>query len=158
MSLDRLFQSDAEDGGFDQLMLSSQPLELLVLAKLVAHFIAIILPLSLVLPIAGFLVNIDIAALFPLVVSVLVAGPALCALGAIGSALAVSVRRAGLLTALIVMPLYVPVLVFGANSAQMALLGGGIALDAILVLAAMSLAAMLLAPLAISAALRGLAS
>ncbi len=157
LSLDRLFQSDAEDGGFDQLMLSAQPLEILVLAKLIAHYISLIIPLSLVLPLAGFLVNIDIKALWPLILSVLVAGPALCALGAIGSALSVSVRRAGLLTALIVMPLYVPVLLFGANATQTALLGNGtIAFDAIAILAAMSVAAILLAPVAISAALRGL--
>jgi heme exporter protein B len=154
LSLDRLFQSDVEDGHFDQLLLATISLEGLAMAKILAHFCAIILPLALALPIAGALLNIAPSALPILVLAVLAAGPALCALGAVGAALAVSVQRAGLLTALVVMPLFVPVLIFGASVTHQALADMTVNGLALLALFLISVAAFLLSPLAVAAALR----
>lgn len=154
LSLDRLFQSDVEDGHFDQLILSAMPLEVIVMAKIAGHYIAIIIPLVLALPLAGILLNIAPSAIPLLMAAVLTAGPALCALGAIGAALSVSLQRSGLLTALLVMPLFVPVLIFGASLTQQALSVQTLNGQALAVLGLISVASFCAAPLAVSAALR----
>mgnify|MGYP000034511497 CR=1 FL=1 len=153
LSLDRLFQSDLEDGSFDQLLLLNHAFEVIILTKILAHYFAIIIPVAIFLPIAGLMLNIDASALPGLALSILLAGPALSALGAIGAALSASVQRSGLLTALIVMPLYVPILIFGAS-----VIGepsSGLNWSSLGVLAAISLATMMLSPFAVAASLRG---
>jgi heme exporter protein B len=153
LSLDRLFQSDLEDGSFDQLLLLEHSFELVILTKIFAHYVAILVPVAIFLPIAGLMLNIDASTLPGLALSVLLAGPALSALGAIGAALSASVQRSGLLTALIVMPLYVPILIFGASVIGEA--SAGINWPALGILAAISLATAMLSPFAVAASLRG---
>jgi len=160
-TLDRLFQADLEDGALDQLFLLPLPLELVVLAKTAGHFVVVIVPLLLAVPIVAILLNIEPAALPALMTALVLGAPSLVLLGAIGAALSVTVRRATMLTGLLVMPLYVPVLVFGMAastppvSTDMQTLAGAAMNPAGLgVLALLGLATLLLAPIATAAALR----
>ena len=153
-SLERLFQADYEDGSLDRLLFVPLAFEAVVLAKLLGHYLALVLPLILAVPLAGLLLNIEAARLPVLLAAILCGSPALVLLGGIGASLAVSVRRGGLLTVLIAMPFYVPVLIFGA-SATRAGLETGVAVGPYLgILAALSAASLLLGPFAIAAALR----
>ena len=155
LSLDRMFQADFEDGTFDQLALLPMPMELIVLAKSLGHFLALFVPLLICVPVAGLLLNIDASSLPVLMLTMLMGAPALTLLGAIGAALALSIRRSAMLTVLLVMPLYVPVLIFGATGSSRAISSGGeIELATLGILALMSLAALFMAPLAAAAALR----
>ena len=153
-SLERLFQADYEDGSLDRLLFVPLAFEAVVLAKLLGHYLALVLPLILAVPLAGLLLNIEAARVPVLLAAMLCGSPALVLLGGIGASLAVSVRRGGLLTVLIAMPFYVPVLIFGA-SATRAGLETGVAVGPYLgILAALSAASLLLGPFAIAAALR----
>lgn len=155
LSLDRLFQADFEDGSLDQLFLLPVALEWAVIAKIAAHFAGIILPVLITLPVAGLLLNIHPESVLPVMATMLTGAPALVMLGGIGAALAVAVRRAALLTVLIVTPLYVPVIVFGAGALSTALsVPGTLDVTALGVLALISTATIFLAPPAIAAALR----
>ena len=155
LSLDRMFQADYEDGTLEQLGLLPLPMELIVLAKSLGHFIALFVPLLISGPVAGLLLNIEAAVLPALMLTMLAGAPALTLLGAIGAALALSVRRSAMLTVLLVMPLYIPVLVFGATSSTRAIaMSGQIDWPALGILALMSCAALFMAPLAAAAALR----
>ena len=155
LSLDRMFQADFEDGGLDQLMLLPVALEGAVMAKLCAHFVGILFPVLATMPLAGLLLNIRPDSVAPMLATLLAGAPALVMLGAIGAALAVGVRRAGLLTVLIVTPLYVPVIVFGAGALARSLAAPGtLDIAALGVLGLISAASIFLAPLAIAAALR----
>ena len=155
LSLDRMFQADFEDGGLDQLMLLPVALEGAVVSKLCAHFVGILFPVLATMPLAGLLLNIRPDTVVPMLATLLAGAPALVMLGAIGAALAVGVRRAGLLTVLIVTPLYVPVIVFGAGALARSLAAPGtLDVAALGVLGLISAASIFLAPLAIAAALR----
>jgi len=118
LSLDRLFQIDYEDGSLDLLAVSPVPLESVVMMKAAAHWITTGLPLTLVAPVLGGLLNIDPGGYVWLVASLAVGTPALSMIGAFGAALTVRVRRGGPLLPLLVLPLYVPTLVFGAECAR----------------------------------------
>lgn len=152
--LERLFQADYEDGTLDRLLLVPLAFEAVVLAKLLGHYLALVLPLILAVPLAGLLLNIEAARLPVLLAAMLCGSPALVLLGGIGASLAVSVRRGGLLTVLIAMPFYVPVLIFGAAAARAGLETGEAVGPYLGILAALSAASLLLAPFAIAAALR----
>ncbi len=153
---DRLFQSDHEDGSLDLLRLSDAPLELIVTIKCIAHWIATCLPLVVAAPFFGLMLAMDATALAGTTATLLVGTPALTFLGAIGAALTATMRRGGLLSAILILPLAIPVLIFGV-SASAAASGGTIPFATpLLVLAGMSLAAMALAPFAAAAALRSL--
>ena len=155
LSLDRMFQADFEDGGLDQLMLLPVALEGAIMAKLSAHFVGILMPVLATMPLAGLLLNIRPDTVMPMLATLLAGAPAMVMLGAIGAALAVGVRRAGLLTVLIVTPLYVPVIVFGAGALARSLAAPGtLDVAAIAVLGLISAASIFLAPPAIAAALR----
>ena len=155
LSLDRMFQADFEDGTFDQLALLPLPMELIVLAKSLGHFLALFVPLLISVPVAGLLLNIDASSLPVLMLTMLMGAPALTLLGAIGAALALSIRRSAMLTVLLVMPFYIPVLIFGATGSSRAISSGGeIELATVGILALMSLATLFMAPLAAAAALR----
>jgi len=155
LSLDRMFQADFEDGGLDQLMLLPVALEGVIMAKISAHFVGILMPVLATMPLAGLLLNIRADTVMPMLATLLAGAPALVMLGAIGAALAVGVRRAGLLTVLIVTPLYVPVIVFGAGALARAMAAPGtLDVAAIAVLGLISAASIFLAPPAIAAALR----
>jgi heme exporter protein B len=153
LSLNRIFEADYEDGTLDVLATGRLPLELVAAAKSLAHWITTGIPLALLAPVLGVLLNLDIRS-YPILVATTLAGtPAVSFLGAIGAALTVKARRGGLLLALVVLPLYVPTLIFGisAVSAVMGPAGTG---AAFLILTAISLAAIVLGPVAAAAALR----
>jgi len=149
LSLDRLFQADYEDGSLDLFLMAPMAHEVLVLAKCLAHWLTTALPLILALPAVAFLANLDMTILLPLLVSLIIGTPALSLIGALGAALTVGVRRGGMVLSLIVLPLYVPVLIFGAAAADAGILG-----TPMVFLGAFSLAALALAPLAAAAAVR----
>jgi heme exporter protein B len=152
IGLDRLFQADEEDGSLDLMRLSPAPFELVVLAKATAHWIATGLPLALFAPLFGLLVALEPAALLRTALSLLVGTPALTFAGAIGAALAASIRRGGLVIAILVVPLMVPTLIFGVAAADPANPGSG---QALTILAALTLAAGAVGCLGAAAALRG---
>jgi heme exporter protein B len=153
LSLDRLFAADYIDGGLDLLALSAMPLEGVVIAKCAAHWVTTGLPLTIVSPFLAELVDMDAAAIPMLVLGLLIGTPALSLLGAIAAALTLGARRPGVLSSLIVLPLYLPVLIFGAGAVEAGLAGTG-ARPHLLLLGALSLAALPLAPIATAAALR----
>jgi heme exporter protein B len=154
LGLDRLFQADHDDGSLDILINGSLPLELAVLVKCGAHWSASVLPLIVVSPLFGLMLAMTPPPLM-LVAATLAAGtPALTMIGAIGAALTVSLRRGGLLMAVIVLPLSIPVLIFGVSAASAASGGAAPFLTPFLMLCAMSLFAIATAPFAAAAALR----
>ena len=123
LSLDRIFQADFEDGSLDQLMLSPLALEQVVLAKGIAHWLTTGLPMTLVAPVLGAMLQLPDAAIPALVAGMAVGTPALSMIGAIGAAITVGVRRGGLLLSILVLPPYIPTLIFGARVVEQALLG-----------------------------------
>ena len=153
LSLPRVFGSDYEDGSLDILATGSLPLELVAAAKALAHWISTSIPLALLAPVLGILLNLEIEAYPILVATMLVGTPAVSFIGAVGAALTLRAHRGGLLIALLVLPLYVPTLIFGIASVG-ALLGPGGVTSAFLILTAISLAAVVLCPFAAAAALR----
>lgn len=152
--LDRLFQADDEDGSLDQLLLSGHPLELVVLAKCLAHWLSTGLILSLTAPLFGLMLNLPLAAMGPLVLTLLVGTPAITLLGAVAAALSVSLRRGGLLVGVLALPLLVPVLIFGVGATQSAITGPVPFGTPFLLLIAVTLVTLAVAPFAAAAALR----
>lgn len=153
LSLDRLFDADYQDGGLDLLVLSSLPVELAVLAKCAAHWVATGLPLALISPFLAVLVDLDPGAILVLSSSLLIGTPALSLIGSVAAALSLGARRQGAVLSILVLPLYVPPLVFGAGAVEASVAGeGGRAY--LLILAALSLAALAFCPWASAAALR----
>jgi len=153
LSLDSLFRSDHEDGSLEQILLMPQPLSVLVLGKIAAHWLATGLPLLLMAPVLGVLLHLETSTLGVLVASLALGTPVLSLVGAIGMALVVGLRRGGMLLSLLVLPLYVPVLIFGAGAVAQTQMGlpyaGQLALLGALLALALSLA-----PWACAAALR----
>jgi len=154
LTLDRLFHADHEDGSLDLIALGPLALELAVLAKVLAHWLTTALPLAVAAPLIGILLNLDAAAIGPLALTMLVGSPGLSFVGAIGAALTIGVRRGGLLAAILVLPLFVPTLVFGVSAVAAAITGPASFGPPFLILAALSLAALALAPFAAAAAIR----
>ncbi|EJW21237.1 hypothetical protein IMCC14465_10330 [alpha proteobacterium IMCC14465] len=156
LSLESIFQADLEDGSFDQYLLSDTPLEFLLLAKGLAHWLGVVLPLVLTAPLAGLLLNIDTPSLLPVCLILLAGSPAMSFLGMMGSALAAGVSRSGLLAALMVMPLYVPVLIFGSSALSQILSGAAFAdwIGAVFLLLSIGGAALFFGPLVAAAGLR----
>ncbi len=154
LGLDRMFQADFEDGSLDLLAMSGTPLALAVLAKAAAHWSTTGLPLALVAPLLGLMLNVEPAALGAVAMTLLVGTPALTMIGAIGAALTVALRRGGLLVPVIVLPLAVPVLIFGVGATNAAVVGPMPVGPPLMVLGALSLASLALAPFAAAAALR----
>jgi len=154
LSADRIFQQDYEDGSLDIMATATLPLELVALAKAVAHWLSTGLPLAVAAPLLGFLINLEPAAILPVATAMIVGSVALSLLAAIGAAVTVGLRRGGLLVSLLVLPLYVPVLIFGVSASSGAVAGPDIATPSLLILAALALASVVLAPVAAAAALR----
>jgi heme exporter protein B len=123
LTLDALFRPDAEDGSLDQLIASGQPLALLTAAKMLAHWLATGLPLTLAAPVIALVLGLDTNANRVLALSLALGTPLLSMIGAMGAALTVGMRRSGILLALLVLPLTVPVLIFGAGAVEAALTG-----------------------------------
>jgi heme exporter protein B len=153
LSLDRLFEGDYQDGGLDLLALSSLPLEFAVLAKCAAHWVATGLPLALASPVLAIIVNLEPAEIGILTASLLIGTPALSLIGSVAAALTLGARRQGVVLSVLVLPLYVPPLIFGAGAVEASAAGTG-ARAYLLVLGAVSLATLALAPWASAAALR----
>ena len=153
LSLDRLFQLDWEDGTLDLIATAPVPLEGVVLMKALAHWLTTGLPLVLLAPVLGILLNLPGAAVPWLLASLAIGTPALSAIGGFGAALTVGLKRGGLLLSLLVLPLYVPTLIFGALAVTRAVTGQD-ALSPLLYTAGITLGALALLPFAAAAALR----
>jgi heme exporter protein B len=153
LALSRLFASDYEDGTLEQMLLSTTPLSMIVIAKVLAHWIAANLPLVLIAPLLGLQFGLPADALMVLAGALALGTPSLSLIGAIGAALTLGLRGGGVLLALLVLPLYAPVLILGSLAVE-ATVAGLSAQPYLLLLAALSLAAFSLAPWAIAAALR----
>jgi len=123
LSLQRLFASDHADGTLEQMMISAHPLGAIVFGKVVAHWLVSGLPLTLLAPVMGLQFDLTQEAIAVLTVSLLVGTPVLSLIGGVGAALTLGVRGGGVLLALLVLPLYVPVLIFGAGAAAQVLIG-----------------------------------
>lgn len=153
LSLERLFLTDYEDGALELLVLAPTPLELTVLAKVVAHWLTTGIPLIIAAPILAILYNVPTEALPILAMSLLLGTPTLSLVGAIGAALTLGARRGGVLLSLLILPLYIPILIFGVAAVDAAI-GGLPFRPHILILSGLLLAALPLAPWATAAALR----
>lgn len=153
LTLGRLFETDLEDGSLEVMATASLPLEMVVLAKGLAHWLSTALPLTLLAPVLGLMLNLDLAAYPLLMLTMLIGTPAISFIGTIGAALTLRSRRGSLLIALLVLPLYVPTLIFGIGAIA-SLLGPGGSGPSLMILAAISLGALVLGPIAAAAALR----
>ena len=153
LTLDRLWLADHEDGSLELLLLAPVPLELLVVVKCLAHWLTSGLVLVVASPLMGLLMNLSLDGLWAVPLALLLGTPTLTLIGSIGAALLLGSRRGSLLMALLVLPLYIPVLIFGVAAVEGEMLGlGGTA--PLLILAALLLLALALAPFATAAALR----
>lgn len=153
LGMDALFRSDFDDGNLEQWLLSPQPLPLLVLAKVVAHWLMTGLPLTCLSPLLALLMNLPPTAIATLVWSLALGTPVLSLIGAIGAALTVGLSRGGVLLSLLVLPLYIPVLIFAAGGVSAAAMGVS-ASGQLALLGALLCLSLALAPPAIAAALR----
>ncbi len=153
LSLERLFRDDFQDGALEQMMIMPVPLPIVALSKVIAHWLLTGLPLILISPLLAILLSLDFNTWFAVVGTLLLGTPTLSFIGAIGVALTVGLQKGGVLLSLLVLPLYIPILIFATSAIDAASLGmaynGQLAL-----LAAMFVGAMTLTPFAISAALR----
>lgn len=153
LSLERLFQTDYEDGSLELLTLSPLPLEIIVLAKVTAHWLTTGLPLMIASPVLAVLMNMDGKGFSMMMLTLLLATPALSLIGAIGAGLVLGSRRGGVLISLLVLPLFVPVLIFGVGLIDAAI--GGFAIKSqILILSAILCASLAFCPFAAAAAVR----
>jgi len=153
LSMESVFRADYEDGTLEQVLLSPQPVMLVALAKVLAHWMMSGLPLTIMAPLLGVMLFLPAEGMGGLMLSLLLGTPTLSLVGAIGAALTVGLRKGGVLISLLVLPLYIPVLIFGTAAVQASVtglpVGGYLAL-----LGAMLVLGLVLAPLAIAAALR----
>ncbi|ABD85781.1 heme exporter protein CcmB [Rhodopseudomonas palustris] len=154
LTLDRLFMADHEDGSLDLIAMSRTPLEFACAAKALAHWLAAGLPLVVATPVLGLLLNLDGSASLAIAATLLVGTPALTFTGMIGAALAVTLHRGGLLMAVLVLPLSIPVLIFGVAAAGAAITGPVSFGTPFQILCALSLASMVIGPFAAAASLR----
>jgi heme exporter protein B len=154
LTLDRLFAADFEDGSLDIIMTGRQPLELVVATKALAHWITTGLPLVIIAPVLGLTLNIDMTAMGAAALTLLAGTPALTFIGLIGAALSVTLRRGGLLLTVLVLPLTIPVLIFGVAAANAAIVGPVPFGAPFTILCALSLTSLVIGPVAAAAALR----
>lgn len=153
LSLDRIFATDHEDGSLELLATAPLPLEALTLIKAAAHWLTTGLPLTLAAPVLGLLLNLPTPAYGTLMLSLALGTPALSMIGAFGAALTVGLKRGGLLLSLLVLPLYIPTLIFGADAVRRAAEGQGTTTP-LLLLAVITLGSLAILPFAGAAALR----
>jgi heme exporter protein B len=154
LALDRLFATDYDDGSLDLLMTGRMPLELVVATKALAHWLTTGLPLVIVAPVLGLLLNVELHAMGGVALTLLAGTPALTFMGLIGAALSVALRRGGLLLAVLVLPLTIPVLIFGVAAANAAIVGPMPFGPPFTILCALSLGSLVVGPFAAAAALR----
>jgi len=154
LALDRLFAADHEDGSLDLILMGASPLELTVAIKGVAHWLTTGLPLVVAVPVLGLLLNLEPAAIGAVALTLLVGTPALTFIGLVGAALAVALRRGGLLLPVLVLPLTVPVLIFGVAAANAAIVGPVPFGTPFTILCALTLMSLVIGPFAAAATLR----
>jgi heme exporter protein B len=153
LSLDSMFRSDYDDGSLEQFMLSAHPVSILVLAKILAHWLVTGLPLLIIAPLLAVLLHIPGSAIPTLLLTLLLGTPVLSLIGSVGVALTVGLRRGGVILSLLVLPLFVPVLIFATDAVKTAIVG--IPTTAQLsILSAMLVGSLVLAPMATAASLR----
>ncbi|GGY63866.1 heme exporter protein B [Marinobacter zhanjiangensis] len=153
LSLDHLFRFDFEDGTLEQIALQPQPLFLLVLSKILAHWLVTGLPLVILTPLLGLMLYLDGNSVAVLCLTLLIGTPVLSLIGSVGAALTVGLRAGGVLLSLLVIPLYIPVLIFGTGTVMAAGSGADVS-GHLALMAAMLVLALVLAPLAAAAALK----
>jgi heme exporter protein B len=154
LAFDRLFAADHEDGSLDLILMARAPLELAVLAKAAAHWLAAGVPLVIAAPLLGLMLNIGPAAMAAVTATLLAGTPALTFLGLIGASLSVTLRRGGLLLPVLVLPLAVPVLIFGVSATNAAIVGPMPFGPPFAILCALTLFGAVVGPIAAAAALR----
>ena len=153
LSLDRIFALDREDGSLDLLATAPIPMEGAVAVKALAHWLTTGLPLTLAAPVLGVLLNLPLPAFQPLLLSLLIGTPALSMIGTFGAALTVGLKRGGLLLSLLVLPLYIPTLIYGAEAARRG--GEGLATGTpLLMMAGITAGTIAILPFAAAAAIR----
>ena len=153
LSLDQLFQSDADDGSLDLLLLAPIPLETIVIAKCCAHWMVTGLPLILVAPILGILLNLPLSGFAVMMLTLIISTPTISLLGSVGAALTIGARRGGVLVALLILPLLTPILIMSANAVDLALVGLNYT-PLIALLGAFFLICLVICPFVAAAALR----
>jgi heme exporter protein B len=154
LALERLFAADYEDGTLEQLLLTGQPLALLVMSKVVAHWLLTGLPLVLIAPLVAMQYHLSASAIWVMMAALAIGTPVLSLIGAIGAALTLGLRGGGILLSLLILPLYVPVLVYGAGAVSVSAIAIADTQPYFYLLAAFLIGSALLAPLAAAAALR----
>ena len=154
LTLDRLFADDQADGSLDLLLMGGAPLELVVAAKALAHWITTGLPLVIAAPVFGLMLNLEPDALIIVALTLLAGTPALTFIGVIGAALAVAVRRGGLLLPILILPLAIPVLIFGVSAANATVVGPIPLGTPFTILCALTLFSVVIGPFAAAATLR----
>jgi heme exporter protein B len=154
LALDRLFAADHEDGSLDLLLMGRAPLELVILVKALAHWVTTGLPLVIAAPLLGLFLNLEPVAIGAVALTLLAGTPALTCIGVIGAALSVALRRGGLLLPVLVLPLTIPVLIFGVSASNAAVAGPVTFGAPFTILCALTLGSLVLGPFAAAAALR----
>ena len=154
LSADRIFQLDYDDGSLEIMAMGPVPLEIAALVKALAHWLTTSLPLAIAAPLLGILIALPPAAIPNLMLAMIVGSASLSLIAATGAAVTVGLRRGGLLISLLVLPLYIPVLIFGMAASQPSGGGPDIATPSLFILLALALVALVLSPLASAAALR----
>ena len=153
LTADRMFQQDLEDGSLDLLTMSALPFELITLIKALAHWLSVSLPMAIIAPPLALMMNLALSTLPILWISMITGSLALSLLASIGGAITAGLRRGGLLISILILPLYVPVLIFGVSATTM-MMGPQTSTPSLLVLLAITLVSLVVAPLASAAALR----
>ena len=154
LSLGRLFERDLEDGTLDLYVMSAMPLELVAFAKSLTHWLTTCLPLVVLTPVLGLFLNVAFDAVPMIVATMLIGTVALSFLGSIAAALTLRTKRGGVLVALLALPIYVPTLIYGITTVSLLMLAPGGYLSPLMLLAAISLMALVIAPVATAAVLR----
>jgi heme exporter protein B len=154
LGLDRLFQIDREDGSLDLMLMQETPLVVTVLVKCLAHWTGACLPLVLASPLLGLFMNMDLTATAAVMLTLFIGSPAITFIGAVGAAVAVALPRGGLLVSILVLPLAVPVLIFGVSAAYAAVEEPAPFLPPLMILAALTLFFAVIGPLGAALALR----
>ena len=154
LSAERIFQADYDDGSLEQMTLGPASLEIIMIAKAFAHWLTAGLPLAIAAPVLGFLLNLDPRLILPLGIAMVIGSLALSLLASLGAATTVGLRRGGLLVSLLILPLYVPALIFGVSASTASQAGPDITAPSLLILIAIVLVLCVTIPLAGAAALR----
>lgn len=154
VSLERLFQGDIEDNTMDYLLLSNSPLSLIMLAKIIGQWVAVCVPLMIAAPISALMINIETRHILPLGFQMFFGSFAMFMIGAIGSALGAGIKRGGLLVALLALPLYTPIVIFGAISADQIISSDIIFSQGFLFILALCLFSLVLSPIAVAGAVK----